>query len=170
MRGPTGLDAHQVEQAALKKGVVIEPGAVHFMAQPGPANFIRLGVSLDSHRADRGRHQAAGGGRPRPSEQRSACRSSCALYPNARRSWACADDGRLPILSHMKLLTINAGSSSLKFATFELAALPVCEIRGQLSGIGQGECRLFGFHRRWAKTGLAIGPPRRSRGCAETAD
>lgn len=42
----------------------------------------------------------------------------------------------------MKLLTINAGSSSLKFATFELAALPVCEIRGQLSGIGQGECRL----------------------------
>jgi GntR family transcriptional regulator/MocR family aminotransferase len=25
--------------------VVIEPGAVHFMAQPGPANYFRLGVS-----------------------------------------------------------------------------------------------------------------------------
>lgn len=43
--GPPELDAHQVGEAALKKGVVIEPGAVHFMAQPGPANFIRLGVS-----------------------------------------------------------------------------------------------------------------------------
>lgn len=42
----------------------------------------------------------------------------------------------------MKLLTVNAGSSSLKFATFRLAAEPCPEIRGQLSGIGQGECRL----------------------------
>ena len=42
-----------------------------------------------------------------------------------------------------RLLTINAGSSSLKFATFVLegAGDPVCEIRGQLSGIGQGSAK-----------------------------
>jgi acetate kinase len=44
----------------------------------------------------------------------------------------------------MRLLTINAGSSSLKFATFKLEDAPVCEIRGQLSGIGQGIARLSG--------------------------
>jgi acetate kinase len=43
-----------------------------------------------------------------------------------------------------RLLTINAGSSSLKFATFRLEGEgdPRCEIRGQLSGIGQGAARL----------------------------
>ncbi len=41
-----------------------------------------------------------------------------------------------------QLLTINAGSSSLKFAAFTLAAEPKAVIRGQLSGIGQGSCRL----------------------------
>jgi acetate kinase len=44
----------------------------------------------------------------------------------------------------MRLLTINAGSSSLKFATFNLERAPVCEVRGQLSGIGQGVARLSG--------------------------
>lgn len=43
-----------------------------------------------------------------------------------------------------RLLTINAGSSSLKFATFKLEAEPVCELRGQLSGIGQGVAKLSG--------------------------
>jgi GntR family transcriptional regulator/MocR family aminotransferase len=43
--GPDGLDMGAVEKAALAKGVVIEAGAVHFMAQPGPKNFCRLGVS-----------------------------------------------------------------------------------------------------------------------------
>jgi acetate kinase len=43
-----------------------------------------------------------------------------------------------------RLLIINAGSSSLKFASFRLAGAgdPVCEIRGQLSGIGQGIAKL----------------------------
>ena len=43
-----------------------------------------------------------------------------------------------------RLLTINAGSSSLKFAGFRLAGSgdPVCEVRGQLSGIGQGQAKL----------------------------
>jgi acetate kinase len=43
-----------------------------------------------------------------------------------------------------RLLTINAGSSSLKFAAFHLEAEPVCELRGQLSGIGQGVAKLSG--------------------------
>jgi GntR family transcriptional regulator/MocR family aminotransferase len=45
IRGPKQLDMAAVGAAALKRGVVIEPGAVHFMDQPGPANFFRLGVS-----------------------------------------------------------------------------------------------------------------------------
>jgi acetate kinase len=44
----------------------------------------------------------------------------------------------------MRLLIINAGSSSLKFATFKLADAPVCELRGQLSGIGQGVAKFSG--------------------------
>jgi acetate kinase len=44
----------------------------------------------------------------------------------------------------MLLLTINAGSSSLKFATFRLEGEPVCELRGQLSGIGQGVAKFSG--------------------------
>jgi acetate kinase len=43
----------------------------------------------------------------------------------------------------MRLLTINAGSSSLKFATFRLRDL-ACELRGQLSGIGQGVAKFSG--------------------------
>jgi acetate kinase len=43
-----------------------------------------------------------------------------------------------------RLLTINAGSSSLKFATFKLGDEPVCVLRGQLSGIGQGIAKLSG--------------------------
>lgn len=45
IRAPKTLDMAAVGAAALKRGVVIEPGAVHFMDQPGPANFFRLGVS-----------------------------------------------------------------------------------------------------------------------------
>jgi GntR family transcriptional regulator/MocR family aminotransferase len=45
IRGPKQLDMNAVEKEALKKGVVIEPGAVHFLNQPGPTNYIRLGVS-----------------------------------------------------------------------------------------------------------------------------
>src|SRR5688572_6346430 len=42
-----------------------------------------------------------------------------------------------------RILVLNAGSSSLKFATFAASgAAPVLELRGQLSGIGQGETKL----------------------------
>jgi GntR family transcriptional regulator/MocR family aminotransferase len=43
--GPAGIDMSAVEKAALARGVVIESGAVHFLNQPGPKNFCRLGVS-----------------------------------------------------------------------------------------------------------------------------
>src|SRR6185295_9806737 len=43
--GPAQIDMGAVEKAALAKGVVIESGAVHFLTQPGPKNFCRLGVS-----------------------------------------------------------------------------------------------------------------------------
>ena len=42
-----------------------------------------------------------------------------------------------------RILTLNAGSSSLKFATFAIAGgAPSLELRGQLAGIGQGEAKL----------------------------
>jgi acetate kinase len=41
-----------------------------------------------------------------------------------------------------RILVINAGSSSLKFATYAADREPRLEIRGQLSGIGQGEAKL----------------------------
>ena len=45
IKGPKSLDMSLVAKSALAKGVVIEPGDVHFLEQPGPANFLRLGVS-----------------------------------------------------------------------------------------------------------------------------
>jgi acetate kinase len=53
----------------------------------------------------------------------------------------------------MLLLTINAGSSSLKFATFRLGDLG-CELRGQLSGIGQGVARFSGVD--WTTDNLKL--------------
>jgi len=55
-----------------------------------------------------------------------------------------------------RILTLNAGSSSLKFATFVTSkgGDPVLDLRGQLAGIGQGETRLsvtdeHGNRARW---------------------
>ena len=53
-----------------------------------------------------------------------------------------------------RLLTINAGSSSLKFATFKLGSEPLCELRGQLSGIGQGQAKLSGVD--WSAENLKL--------------
>ena len=41
-----------------------------------------------------------------------------------------------------RILVINAGSSSLKFAAYAAEHEPRLEVKGQLSGIGQGEARL----------------------------
>ena len=55
-----------------------------------------------------------------------------------------------------RILTLNAGSSSLKFATFVIATggMPALDLRGQLAGIGQGETKLtvtdeHGNRARW---------------------
>ena len=45
VRGPRGLDAAALARRALEEGIVIEPGHVHFMAEPQPRNFFRLGFS-----------------------------------------------------------------------------------------------------------------------------
>jgi len=42
--GPPGLDTAVVAQAAAKRGVMIEPGAVHFMTT-APSHYFRLGFS-----------------------------------------------------------------------------------------------------------------------------
>jgi len=57
-----------------------------------------------------------------------------------------------------RLLTINAGSSSLKFATFALGGEgdPTCEIRGQLSGIGQGTAKLSVSGADWPTGNLRL--------------
>ncbi|HEY1383423.1 MAG TPA: acetate/propionate family kinase [Dongiaceae bacterium] len=55
-----------------------------------------------------------------------------------------------------RILTLNAGSSSLKFATFAASkgGVPAVDLRGQLAGIGQGETKLIvtdehGNRARW---------------------
>ena len=55
-----------------------------------------------------------------------------------------------------RILTLNAGSSSLKFATFSVSkgGVPALDLRGQLAGIGQGEAKLsvtdeHGNRMRW---------------------
>jgi GntR family transcriptional regulator/MocR family aminotransferase len=45
VRGPDGLDADALARDALKEGVLIEPGRVHFFAAEAPANYFRLGFS-----------------------------------------------------------------------------------------------------------------------------
>jgi acetate kinase len=58
-----------------------------------------------------------------------------------------------------RILVLNAGSSSLKFATFMTAGggVPALDLRGQLAGIGQGETKLIvtddhGNRARWGNT------------------
>jgi acetate kinase len=57
-----------------------------------------------------------------------------------------------------RILVLNAGSSSLKFATFVTSGggVPALDLRGQLAGIGQGETKLsvtdeHGNRARWGK-------------------
>lgn len=57
-----------------------------------------------------------------------------------------------------RILVINAGSSSLKFATYLTASAPELQLKGQLSAIGQGDTRLAvsdsgGRHVDWGKLG-----------------
>jgi len=57
-----------------------------------------------------------------------------------------------------RILVLNAGSSSLKFATYLTASAPTLQLKGQLSGIGQGETKLAvsdagGRRQDWGKAG-----------------
>ncbi len=45
MKGPASLDAQKLADAALSRGVVIEPGKDLFYGEGAPANFFRLGFS-----------------------------------------------------------------------------------------------------------------------------
>jgi len=45
VRGPEDLDADALAHRALDEGIVIEPGAVHFVRRPAPKSFFRLGFS-----------------------------------------------------------------------------------------------------------------------------
>ena len=45
VRGPAGLDARQLARTAAQEGVLLEPGAVCFMAEDAPRNRFRLGFS-----------------------------------------------------------------------------------------------------------------------------
>lgn len=55
IEGPPGFDAGALAEAALEQGVVIEPGAVHFMALDPPRNCFRLGfAAMDKERCEAG--------------------------------------------------------------------------------------------------------------------
>ncbi|HTO81793.1 MAG TPA: PLP-dependent aminotransferase family protein [Methylomirabilota bacterium] len=43
--GPPALDARETERRAALDGILIEPGDVHFLAEPPPRNCFRLGFS-----------------------------------------------------------------------------------------------------------------------------
>lgn len=43
--GPSWLDAQRLAREAFERGVMLEPGDVHFLAQPAPMNHFRLGFS-----------------------------------------------------------------------------------------------------------------------------
>lgn len=43
IEGPAGFDAWQLQRLAAKRGVLIEPGDIHFLAEERPQHFFRLG-------------------------------------------------------------------------------------------------------------------------------
>jgi len=45
IEGPPSLDTRELERAAAERGILIEPGDVHFMSPTPPRNFFRLGFS-----------------------------------------------------------------------------------------------------------------------------
>lgn len=45
VKGPDGLDAGELARRAKECSILIEPGDVHFMSEPAPLNYFRLGFS-----------------------------------------------------------------------------------------------------------------------------
>lgn len=55
IRGPAGLDGDRLALDALKAGVIIEAGSIHFASVPPPRNCFRLGFSsIDCERIEPG--------------------------------------------------------------------------------------------------------------------
>ena len=55
IEGPSWLDSEHLAEAARERGVLIEPGAVHFLRAPRPKNFFRLGFgTIDEDRIPAG--------------------------------------------------------------------------------------------------------------------
>ncbi len=45
LRLPAGIDCWDLQRAAARRSVLIEPGDIHFLAEEAPRNFIRLGFA-----------------------------------------------------------------------------------------------------------------------------
>jgi GntR family transcriptional regulator/MocR family aminotransferase len=45
VHGPDNLNADILAGEARREGIIIEPGSIHFAAEDGPANYMRLGLS-----------------------------------------------------------------------------------------------------------------------------
>jgi GntR family transcriptional regulator/MocR family aminotransferase len=45
VEGPATLNADKLTKVAMKIGIVMEPGSIHFADENGPKNFFRLGFS-----------------------------------------------------------------------------------------------------------------------------
>ncbi len=55
LRAPEEVDTEQLSWAAARDGVLIEPGAVHFLSPSAPGNYLRLGFSaIPTHKIDPG--------------------------------------------------------------------------------------------------------------------
>ncbi|WP_197488071.1 MocR-like pyridoxine biosynthesis transcription factor PdxR [Bordetella ansorpii] len=51
LRGPTGTDAWALQRLAARRGVLIEPGHIHFLQTPQPTEYFRLGYGAIAHDA-----------------------------------------------------------------------------------------------------------------------
>ncbi|OZI26852.1 GntR family transcriptional regulator [Bordetella genomosp. 9] len=49
LRGPQGFDAWALQRLAARRGVLIEPGHIHFLRDPRPSEFFRLGYAAMPH-------------------------------------------------------------------------------------------------------------------------
>ncbi|OZI32407.1 GntR family transcriptional regulator [Bordetella genomosp. 10] len=49
LRGPAGFDAWELQRAAARRGALIEPGQIHFLAEPAPTGYFRLGYGAIAH-------------------------------------------------------------------------------------------------------------------------
>jgi GntR family transcriptional regulator/MocR family aminotransferase len=73
VRGPDDLDSDRLALDALRAGVIIEAGSIHFAADPPPRNYFRLGFSsIPCERIEPGIEQLAAVLRERADDSRSA--------------------------------------------------------------------------------------------------